>query len=128
MEVGNPVDGPQLAPAIGRVADRCGTPGKVTADRGYGQASVEHDLTDLGVTTVAIPRTGKPSAKRRQVESRDEFRELIRWRTGAEGRISTLKRQHGWDRSRLTGIEGARIWCGHGVLAHNLTKLARLTT
>ena len=128
VEVGNPVDGPQLAPAIGRVADRCGTPGKVTADRGYGQASVEHDLTDLGVTTVAIPRTGKPSAKRRQVESRDEFRELIRWRTGAEGRISTLKRQHGWDRSRLTGIEGARIWCGHGVLAHNLTKLARLTT
>lgn len=127
--VGNPVDGPMLEPAIGRVTQRGGRPpGAVTADRGYGQAQVERDLTELGVGTVAIPRIGKPSEKRRQIESQDEFRDLVRWRTGAEGRISTLKRQHGWNRSRLTGIEGARIWCGHGVLAHNLTKLARLGT
>ena len=129
VEVGNPVDGPMLEPAIRRVTQRGGRPpGAVTADRGYGQAQVERDLTELGVGTVAIPRIGKPSEKRRQIESQDEFRDLVRWRTGAEGRISTLKRQHGWNRSRLTGIEGARIWCGHGVLAHNLTKLARLGT
>ena len=55
VEVGNPHDAPQLAPAIARIADRTGqTPRAVTADRGYGQASVERDLHDLGVRSVAI--------------------------------------------------------------------------
>ena len=31
-------------------------------------------------------------------------------------------------RCHLPGIEGARTWCGHGILTHNLTKIARLTT
>lgn len=44
--------------------------------------------------------------------------------TGCEGRISTLKRGYGWDRSRIDTTEGARIWTGHGVLAHNLIKSA----
>ena len=102
-------------------------PDAVTADRGYGKASLDKELTDdIGVGTVAIPRPGKPSQKRRQEMDNDEFRELIRWRTGAEGRIAALKRQQGWARSRLTGIEGARTWCGHGVLAHNLTKIVRI--
>jgi transposase, IS5 family len=26
----------------------------------------------------------------------------------------------------LDGIDGARIWCGHGVLAHNLVRVAAL--
>jgi hypothetical protein len=30
------------------------------------------------------------------------------------------------DRTRLDGLGGARIWCGYGVLAHNLTKIAAL--
>jgi len=45
---------------------------------------------------------------------------------GHEGRISCLKRDYGIRRTRLIGHEGARIWVGHGVLAHNLTKIARL--
>src|SRR5712675_363838 len=50
VEVGNPADAPQLAPAIARIADRVGrAPRAVTADRGYGYASVESDLHDLGV-------------------------------------------------------------------------------
>jgi IS5 family transposase len=128
VEVGNPNDAKQLAPAIRRVKSRVGkAPDAVTADRGYGKASVDKELTDdIGVGTVAIPRPGKPTEKRRQEMDTDEFRELITWRTGAEGRIAALKRQQGWSRSRLTGIEGARTWCGHGVLAHNLTKIVRL--
>ena len=62
VEVGNPPDAPQLAPAIERITRRTGhTPRAVTADRGYGEASVERDLHDLGVRSVAIPRTSKPS-------------------------------------------------------------------
>jgi len=39
--VGNPADGPLLAPALGRVkAVASRAPGAVTADRGYGDAKV----------------------------------------------------------------------------------------
>jgi transposase, IS5 family len=41
--------------------------------------------------------------------------------------ISTLKRGYGWDRARIDTTEGARIWTGHGVLAHNLVKISALT-
>jgi IS5 family transposase len=37
-----------------------------------------------------------------------------------------VKRDFGWDRTRLDTIEGARTWCGHGVFAHNLVKIAAL--
>jgi len=47
-------------------------------------------------------------------------------RTGSEGRISSLKRGCGWDRTRLDGTEGARIWTGQAVLAHNLVKIGTM--
>ena len=127
IEIGNPADAPQLAPAIERITRRAGrTPRAVTADRGYGQASVERDLHDLGVRSVAIPRTSKPSASRREFEHRRAFRDKVKWRTGSEGRINHLKRSYGWNRTELTGIHGARTWCGHGVFAHNLVKVSTL--
>jgi transposase, IS5 family len=127
VEQGNPPDAPQLAPAVARVKKRAGrTPGTVTADRGYGEAKVDQQLNDLGVTTVVIPRRGKPSQARRAEEHRKAFRRTIKWRTGAEGRISCLKRGYGWDRTRIDGTEGTRIWTGHGILAHNLVKISAL--
>ena len=59
--------------------------------------------------------------------SSDAFRRTVKWRTGCEDRISTLKRGYRWDRTRTDGTEGARIWTGHGVLTHNLVKIAALT-
>jgi transposase, IS5 family len=127
VEQGNPPDAPQLAPAVDRVRTRAGRPPRtVTADRGYGEKAVEDDLDDLGVRDVVIPRKGKPSAARRAQEHRPAFRRTVKWRTGCEGRISTLKRGYGWDRTRIDGTEGARIWAGHGVLAHNLVKISTL--
>jgi IS5 family transposase len=127
LHVGNPADAPQLAPAIGRVTARSGRPpGTVTADRGYGEATVEQDLCDLGVRTVVIPRKGRPGVARQHVEKRPAFRRTIKWRTGCEGRISTLKRGYGWDRTRLDSLEGAKTWTGQGVFTHNLTKIAAL--
>ncbi len=75
---------------------------------------------------VAIPRRSKPSAARREFEHRRAFRDKIKWRTGSEGRINHLKRSYGWNRTEFTGIDGARTWCGHGVLAHNLVKISTL--
>ena len=129
LEQGNPADAAQLAPAIGRVIKRTGRkPRTVTADRGYGEKAVDDDLHDLGVRTVVIPRKGKPGKDRRAAEHKPAFRRTVRWRTGSEGRISTLKRGYGWDRTRLDNLEGARIWTGHGILAHNLVKIADLAS
>jgi IS5 family transposase len=127
VEIGNPPDAPQLAPAIDRIAGRTGRPPRaVTADRGYGEAGVERDLQALGVRSIAIPRKSKPGAARREFEHRRSFRDKIKWRTGSEGRINHMKRSYGWDRTELTTITGARTWCGHGVFAHNLVKIGAL--
>jgi IS5 family transposase len=129
LQPGNPPDGPQLAPAIGRVIQRTGrTPRTVTADRGYGEQPVEEALHRLGIRHVAIPRKGKPGKARQATEHRRAFRRNLKWRTGSEGRIATLKRRYGWDRTRLDSTQGARTWTGYGVLAHNLAKIAALAT
>jgi IS5 family transposase len=128
VEPGNPADAPQLAPAVERIANRNGQPPRaVTADRGYGEKRVDDALHDLGVTNVVIPRKGKPGVARQAEEHRRAFRRNIKWRTGIEGRISTLKRGYGWDRTRIDTTEGARIWTGHGVLVHNLVKISAMS-
>jgi IS5 family transposase len=129
VEIGNPADAEQLVPAIKRVYKRLGRiPQQATADRGYGEAAVDRELEDLGVTTVVIPRKGKPGKARQAVEHSPGFRELIKWRTGSEGRISYLKRRYGWNRSLVDGRDRTAAWCGYGILTHNLVKVARLTT
>ena len=127
VEHGAAPDGPQLLPALERVTRRTGrVPRAVTADRGYGQPAVERDLHDLGVQTVAIPRQAATSQSRKSIEHGRSFRKLVKWRTGCEGRISYLKRGYGWDRTLLDGKNGAAIWCGHGMFAHNLVKISVL--
>jgi len=127
LEQGNPADAPQLAPAVKRVIKRTGRkPRVVAADRGYGEASVDDALHQMGVRNVVIPRKGKPGKARQAAEHTPAFRRTVKWRTGSEGRISSLKRGYGWDRTRLDGTEGARIWTGQAVLAHNLVKIAGL--
>jgi transposase, IS5 family len=127
VEPGAAPDAPQLAPAVERIRRRTGqTPAAVTADRGYGEAAVDRDLEALGVRTIAIPRKGPTPPPRRTVEHRPAFRRLVKWRTGCEGRISSLKRSYGWERTRIDRREGAAIWCGHGVFTHNLVKISGL--
>jgi IS5 family transposase len=78
------------------------------------------------IRSVAIPRKGKTGPTRQWHERRPAFHTLVKCRTGGEGRISTLRHRYGWDRTRLDGIDGTRIWTGHGVLAYNLVKIAVL--
>ena len=56
--------------------------------------------------------------------SKRTHRRLRRYRTGAEGRISHLKRRYGLDRSRLKGDEGQQIWTEWAILAYNTDTLA----
>lgn len=91
IEAGMPPDAPRLAPAIARAITAGGiVPDAVTADRGYGQASVDAELAALGVKTIAILRKGKPGRARQDLEAEASFVELVKWRTGAEGRIAAL--------------------------------------
>jgi len=124
---GNPPDAPMLVPAIARIKDRFGrAPKSVTADRGYGEAAVDAGLEAIGVKKVVIPRRGKPGAARQKVQRARGFQKLVKWRTGSEGRISCLKRDYGWRRTRIDGTAGAQMWCAWGVLAHNATKISGL--
>jgi transposase, IS5 family len=78
------------------------------------------------VRTLAIPARPQPRQPRKKIEHSRGFRRLVKWRTGSEGPISYLKRCYGWGRTRLDGRHGTAIWCGHGVFAHNLVKIAAL--
>ena len=102
------------------------TPRTVTADRGYGEARSTSSSPSCRDKRVVLPRKGKPSQARRAKEHRKAFRRTIKWRTGSEGRISNLKRGYGWDRTRIDGLAGTRIWTGHGILVHNLVKISAL--
>jgi transposase, IS5 family len=124
---GNPPDAPMLVPAVARVVARFGkTPKAVTADRGYGEARVDDELAALGVKHIAIPRRGKANAARQKVQGQRSFTKLVKWRTGCEGRIASLKHNYGWSRTLRDGEAGAASWCGWGVMAHNSIKIAAL--
>jgi transposase, IS5 family len=124
---GNPPDAPMLAPAIARIKARFRrAPTTVTADRGYGEANVDAQLDGLGVKQVVIPRRGRPAAARVKIQRSARFTKQVKWRTGCEARVASLKRDWGWSRTLKDGEAGAAVWCGWGVLAHNSIKIARL--
>jgi len=125
--MGNPPDAPMLVPAVVRIKARFAkAPRAVTADRGYGEALIDAGLEELGVKTVAIPRKGRPGLARQKTQRAKGFVKLVKWRTGSEARISCLKRDYGWVRTRIDGLAGAQTWCGWGVVAHNATKITAL--
>jgi IS5 family transposase len=117
LEQANPADTQQLAPAIERVIARTGRrPRTVTADRGYGEKGIDEALHQMGVRTIVIPRKGKPGKDRRAAGHRPVFRPTVK----------CADRQRRPD--RLDSTEGARIWTGHGILAHNLVKIGALAS
>jgi IS5 family transposase len=69
------------------------------------------------VPTISISGRQRPPSPR-------TAKRLARYRVGAEGRISHLKRSYGLRRTRLRGHDGARTWVGWSVLAYNLDTLA----
>ena len=98
----------------------------VAADRGFYSRGNEEWLKGSGVKQVSIPVRGKASCDRRKEQKQPWFRRLQRFRAGSEGRISFLKRKFGLDRSLMRGNNGAEIWVGQGIFAHNLWQAARI--
>lgn len=114
---GNPGEN-ALLPATVAEIDALGLgPAEIALDGGFGHLKSEEQLAAIGPERVFV------AGRREPVSSRTK-RRLRRYRTGAEGRISHLKRGYGLKRSRLKGAEGQRIWTGWGILAYNLDTLA----
>jgi IS5 family transposase len=126
---GNPEDSTLLVPAVEGQQQQVGrVPRAVATDRGMASAANERKLTELGVKRCSLPKTGKKSPEERAKEAAPWFRRLQRFRAGGEARISLLKRKYGWRRSLLRGSEGVKTWAGWGIITHNLTRYARLST
>jgi IS5 family transposase len=120
VHIGNPSDTDLIRPAFERITTRIGPPATVTADRGYWDSTVEADLAALGVTTVLIPRPEKASQARAAIEHADTFIEIVKWRTGSEGRISHLKRDWAWRRASPRSVEASPMRNGD---ARDTTKI-----
>ena len=119
---GNPADAQTLEAAIGGAQDIGMKVASVFADRGYGDVVGDNALAACGITDSVIPRKGTAHPK----QHTRAWRRRYRWRAGAEGRISALKRGHGLRRTRLKGYRGAQIWTGFGVLTSNIDRFVAL--
>jgi IS5 family transposase len=98
-------------------------PDVLAADPGFFSASNETKAEEMGVRRVSIPSHATKSAARKQRQKQHWFKELQKWRTGCEGRISVLKRRHGLQRSRYKGSHGIQRWVGLGVIADNIIHI-----
>jgi IS5 family transposase len=129
LEQGNPADAPQFAPAIERVNARTGRrPRTVTADRGYGEKGIDEALHQMGVRTVVIPRKGRPGKDLRAAEHRPVFRRTVKCADRQRRPDQHPQTRLRMGPERLDSTEGARIWTGHGILAHNLVKIGALAS
>src|SRR5258708_8408587 len=104
-------------------------PRSAAADPGFFSAANEAQAEELGVQRVSIPSLGTKSKSRKERQKKRWFKQLQKWRTGCEGRISVLKRRHGLNRSLYKGSNGMHRWRGLAVISDNLiqigTQLAR---
>jgi IS5 family transposase len=118
---GNPGEH-QLLTQTAAELDQLGlTPREIAVDGGFAPGATTQTLAQLAPTRLFIAGRAEPGSRRTR-------RRLARYRTGAEGRISHLKRGYGLRRSRLKGEQGQRIWTGWTILAYNLDTLAIHTT
>ena len=98
-------------------------PERVAADPGFFSAANESRAHQMGVKRVSIPSHDTRSPVRKQRQKQRWFKELQKWRTGCEGRISVLKRRHGLRRSLYRGPDGIQRWVGLGVIADNVINI-----
>ena len=115
--LGNPGEDTLLPRTVAELKRLGISPREVALDGGFNIGPTRRAFEDLAPDRVFISGRQQPGSRRTQ-------RRLQRYRTGAEGRISHLKRRYGMDRSRLRGDEGQQIWTGWAILAYNADTLA----
>jgi IS5 family transposase len=122
-----PQDADLLVPAVQKHEQQFGrVPQLVAGDAGFYSTGNEAKLQKMGVRQISVPNHLTRSPERRRHQKRRSFRRGQKWRTGAEGRISVLKRRHGLNRCRYRGDAGMQRWVGLGVIADNLINIGRV--
>jgi len=117
--LGNPGENTLLPQTVAELQRLGISPREVALDGAFQSGPTNDTLDELAVTPERVFISG-----RQQPGSRRTQRRLQRYRTGAEGRISHLKRRYGMDRSRLKGHQGQQIWTEWAILAYNTDTLA----
>jgi IS5 family transposase len=115
-QLGNPAEDTLLPDTVAELKRLGISPKEVALDGGFNIGPTSEAFEDLAPDRVFISGRQQPGSRRTQ-------RRLQKYRTGAEGRISHLKRGYDMDRSRLKGNEGQQIWNGWAVLAYNADTL-----
>lgn len=110
-QIGNPAENTLLPDTANELRTLEITLKEVMVDGGFTTNETNSALEGLADELYIAGRqeAGSPRTRRRQ----------RRYRTGAEGRISHLKRGYGVRRSRLKGDEGHRIWDGWATFTYN---------
>ena len=116
-QLGNPAEDTLLPGTVDELSRLGIRVQEIALDGGFNVGPTNDALEDLAPKNVFIGGRQEPASKRTQ-------RRLRRYRTGAEGRISHLKRRYGLDRSRLKGDHGRQIWTEWSILAYNADTLA----
>jgi IS5 family transposase len=119
--LGNPQENTLLPTTTSELARLGLRPREVALDGGFQNRPTTEAFEGLEPERVFIAGRQQPGSRRTQ-------RRLARYRVGAEGRISHLKREYGLDRSRLKGEDGMRAWNAWAITAYNLDTLAVRTT
>lgn len=114
---GNPGENTLLPQTVTELQKLGLDPREIALDGGFHTKLTTDTLGPLTPDRVFISGRQQPGSRRTQ-------RRLQRYRTGAEGRISHLKRGYGLNRSRLKGHQGQRITTGWAILAYNADTLA----
>jgi transposase, IS5 family len=118
--LGNPHEDTLLPQTVAELTRLGISPREFALDGGFNVGPTSEALAELSPERVFISGRQQPGSRRTQ-------RRLQRYRTGAEGRISHLKRGYGMDRSRLKGDEGQQIWTSWSILTYNAETLAPRT-
>ena len=99
-------------------------PKKVATDRRYYSKDNEAHARERGVERVALPKPGYLDAARKSLQKARWFKNLMRFRAGIEGNLSTLLRSFGMKRCLWKGWESFKSYTGLAVVSYNLRKLA----
>jgi len=116
-QLGNPSENTLLPGTVAELGRLGISPREVALDGGFMPTPTNSALEDLQPKQVFIAGRQEPASNR-------TTRWMRRYRTGAEGRVSHLKRRYGLVRSRLKGDEGRQIWTEWAILAYNTDTLA----
>jgi IS5 family transposase len=112
---GNPGENELLPATLAQLDALSISISELALDGGFRAAATAQAIAESAQrpATVYIAGSQEPSSPRTR-------RRLYCYRSGAEGRISHLKRGYQLRRSRLRGDDGQQLWCGWAALAYNL--------